>query len=197
MSLPRTYASIQCTHKRGRSRPRPDDSWDHVDNVWSFRRDCGRQARPCQVICLPGSSVFKAHPAEARAAFDPTIRCQSRCRDAASKRMKIWLAGDRSMHPLSPHFQSSSSLGETIRCQFIIMTIRCQFIIIASLASSRDNSVGVSSSLLLPLHQVGKLDSWEDFQDRQAMTLFTTRSTAGTTEPMSSAPPLNEGDPPC
>ncbi|MGO8900144.1 MAG: hypothetical protein ACLQU5_17580, partial [Isosphaeraceae bacterium] len=40
---------------------------------------------------------------------------------------------------------------------------------------------GVSSSLLLPLHQVGKLDSWEDFQDRQAMTLFTTRSTAGTT----------------
>ena len=33
---------------------------------------------------------------------------------------------------------------------------------------------GVSSSLLLPLHQVGKLDSWEDFQDRQAMTLFTT-----------------------
>ena len=58
-------------------------------------------------------------------------------------------------------------------------TIRCQFIIIASLAW--DNSVsgqfGVSSSLLLPLHQVGKLDSWEDFQDRQAMTLFTTRST--------------------
>ena len=31
---------------------------------------------------------------------------------------------------------------------------------------------GVSSSLLLPLHQVGKLDSWEDFQDRQPMTLF-------------------------
>ena len=50
---------------------------------------------------------------------------------------------------------------------------------------------GVSSSLLLPLHQVGKLDSWEDFQDRQAMTLFTTRSTAGTTEPMSSAPTAN------
>ena len=50
---------------------------------------------------------------------------------------------------------------------------------------------GVSSSLLLPLHQVGKLDSWEDFQDRQAMTLFTTRSTAGTTEPMSSAPREN------
>ena len=50
---------------------------------------------------------------------------------------------------------------------------------------------GVSSSLLLPLHQVGKLDSWEDFQDRQAMTLFTTRSTAGTTEPMSSAPRAN------
>ena len=48
-----------------------------------------------------------------------------------------------------------------------------------------------SSSLLLPLHQVGKLDSWEDFQDRQAMTLFTTRSTAGTTEPMSSAPRAN------
>ena len=48
-----------------------------------------------------------------------------------------------------------------------------------------------SSSLLLPLHQVGKLDSWEDFQDRQAMTLFTTRSTAGTTEPMSSAPTAN------
>ena len=36
-----------------------------------------------------------------------------------------------------------------------------------------------------------KLDSWEDFQDRQAMTLFTTRSTAGTTEPMSSAPTAN------
>ena len=50
---------------------------------------------------------------------------------------------------------------------------------------------GVSSSLLLPLHQVGKLDSWEDFQDRQAMTLFTTRSTAETTEPMSSAPRAN------
>src|SRR5271166_690947 len=50
---------------------------------------------------------------------------------------------------------------------------------------------GVGSSLLLPLHQVGKLDSWEDFQDRQAMTLFTTRSTAGTTEPMSSAPTAN------
>ena len=49
----------------------------------------------------------------------------------------------------------------------------------------------VSASLLLPLHQVGKLDSWEDFQDRQAMTLFTTRSTAGTTEPMSSAPRAN------
>src|SRR5271166_177959 len=60
-----------------------------------------------------------------------------------------------------------------------------------------DNSVsasgqfGVSASLLLPLHQVGKLDSWEDFQDRQAMTLFTTRLTAGTTEPMSSAPTAN------
>src|SRR5271157_5148359 len=50
---------------------------------------------------------------------------------------------------------------------------------------------GVSASLLLSLHQVGKLDSWEDFQDRQAMTLFTTRSTAGTTEPMSSAPTAN------
>src|SRR5208337_3781090 len=50
---------------------------------------------------------------------------------------------------------------------------------------------GVSPSLLLPLHQVGKLHSWEDFQDRQAMTLFTTRSTAGTTEPMSSAPRAN------
>ena len=48
-----------------------------------------------------------------------------------------------------------------------------------------------SSSLLLPLHQVGKLDSWEDFQDRQAMTLSTTRSTAGTTVPMSSAPTAN------
>ena len=71
----------------------------------------------------------------------------------------------------------------TIRCQ----TIRCQFIIIASL----EGQFGVSSSLLLPLHQVGKLDSWEDFQDRQAMTLFTTRSTAGTTEPMSSAPRAN------
>ena len=59
-------------------------------------------------------------------------------------------------------------------------TIRCQ-----------QGQFGVSSSLLLPLHQVGKLDSWEDFQDRQAMTLFTTRSTAGTTEPMSSAPTAN------
>ena len=55
----------------------------------------------------------------------------------------------------------------------------------------RIGQFGVSSSLLLPLHQVGKLDSWEDFQDRQAMTLFTTRSTAGTTEPMSSAPTAN------
>ena len=55
----------------------------------------------------------------------------------------------------------------------------------------RTGQFGVSSSLLLPLHQVGKLDSWEDFQDRQAMTLFTTRSTAGTTEPMSSAPTAN------
>ena len=44
---------------------------------------------------------------------------------------------------------------------------------------------------MVPLHQVGKLDSWEDFQDRLAMTLFTTRSTAGTTEPMSSAPTAN------
>jgi len=53
-------------------------------------------------------------------------------------------------------------------------TIQCQFIIIASLASSRRTiqrgQVSVSLSLLLPLHQVGKLDSWEDFQDRQAMT---------------------------
>src|SRR5271165_6690029 len=48
-----------------------------------------------------------------------------------------------------------------------------------------------SSSLLLPLHQVGKLDSWEDFQGRQAMTLFTSRSTVGTTKPMSSAPTAN------
>ncbi len=55
----------------------------------------------------------------------------------------------------------------------------------------RCRQFGVSSSLLLPLHQVGKLDSWEDFQDRQAMTLLTTRSTAGTTEPMSSAPTAN------
>ena len=39
---------------------------------------------------------------------------------------------------------------------------------------------GVSSSLLLPLHQVGKLDSWEDLQDRQAMTLFTTHSSGDT-----------------
>ena len=81
----------------------------------------------------------------------------------------------------------ASLASGTIRCQFIIIaslawtircrdnsdllvhhycfpwTIRCQFIIIASLAW--DNSVsgqfGVSSSLLLPLHQVGKLDSWE------------------------------------
>src|SRR5271166_1344228 len=56
----------------------------------------------------------------------------------------------------------------------------------------RCRQFGVSSPLLLlPLHQVGKLDSWEDFQNRQAMTLFTTRSTAGTTEPMSSAPTAN------
>ena len=41
---------------------------------------------------------------------------------------------------------------QTIRCQFIIIgTIRCQFIIIGQF--------GVSSSLLLPLHQVSKLDS--------------------------------------
>src|SRR5271165_6681734 len=60
-----------------------------------------------------------------------------------------------------------------------------------SLMSNHFRQFGVSSSLLLPLHQVGKLDSWEDFQDRQAMTLFTTRSTAGTTEPMSSAPTAN------
>src|SRR5208337_2852481 len=66
-------------------------------------------------------------------------------------------------------------------------TIRCQFVIIASL----ERQFGVSSSLLLPLHQVGKLDSWGDFQDRQALTLFTTRSIAGTTEPMSSAPTTN------
>ena len=44
--------------------------------------------------------------------------------------------------------------------------------------NSREGQFGVGSSLLLPLHQVGKLDSWEDFHDRQAMTLFTTRSTA-------------------
>ena len=56
---------------------------------------------------------------------------------------------------------------------------------------SSSRQFGVGSSILLPLHQVGKLDSWEDFQDRQAMTLFTTRSTAGTTEPMSSAPTAN------
>src|SRR5271157_758948 len=78
--------------------------------------------------------------------------------------------------------EDNSVSVRTIRCQ----TIRCQFIIITSL-----RQFGVSSSLLLPLHQVGKLDSWEDFQDRQAMTLFTTRSTAGTTEPMSSAPTAN------
>ena len=84
--------------------------------------------------------------------------------------------------------------GGTIRCRFIIIaslaskgTIRCQFIIIASL----EGQFGVGSSLLLPLHQVGKLDSWGDFQDRQAMTLFTTRSTAGTTAPMSSAQRAN------
>ncbi len=56
---------------------------------------------------------------------------------------------------------------------------------------SSSRQFGVGSSILLPLHQVSKLDSWEDFQDRQAMTLFTTRSTAGTTEPMSSAPTAN------
>ena len=60
-----------------------------------------------------------------------------------------------------------------------------------SIRTIRCRQFGVGSSLLLPLHQVGKLDSWEDFQDRQAMTLFTTRSTAGTTEPMSSAPTAN------
>ena len=74
-------------------------------------------------------------------------------------------------------------VAETIRCRFII--------ILLPLASSQGRQFGVGSSLLLPLHQVGKLDSWEDFQDRQAMTLFTTRSTAGTTEPMSSAPTAN------
>ena len=62
--------------------------------------------------------------------------------------------------------------------------IRCQFIILAR----KDEP---APDYALPLHQVGKLDSWEDFQDRQAMTLFTTRSTAGTTEPMSSAPRAN------
>ena len=68
------------------------------------------------------------------------------------------------------------------------LAIRCgQF----GVSSSLSGQFGVSSSLLLPVHQVGKLDSWEDFQDRQAMTLFTTRSTAGTTEPMSSAPRAN------
>ena len=60
-----------------------------------------------------------------------------------------------------------------------------------SIRTIRCRQFGVGSSLLLPLHQVGKLDSWEDFQDRQAMTLFTTRSTAGTTEPMSSASTAN------
>jgi len=48
-------------------------------------------------------------------------------------------------------------------------TIRCQFVIIASLASSQKRQFGVSSSLLLPLHQVSKLDSWKDFQDRQTI----------------------------
>ena len=64
-----------------------------------------------------------------------------------------------------------------------------------------DNSVsggqfGVSSSLLFPLHQVGKLDSWEDFQDRQAMTLFSSfheklynRGSAHTTLLALGAPP--------
>ena len=77
---------------------------------------------------------------------------------------------------------------------FIICSRRAargQFGVSSSLLLPMGGQFGVSSSLLLPLHQVGKLDSWEDFQDRQAMTLFTTRSTAGTTEPMSSAPTAN------
>ena len=72
-------------------------------------------------------------------------------------------------------------------------TIQCQYYCFPCIKSVSwiHRQFGVSSSLLFPLHQVGKLDSWEDFQDRQAMTLFTTRSTAGTTEPMSSAPTAN------
>ena len=50
---------------------------------------------------------------------------------------------------------------ETIRCQR--ETIRCQ----GRQFGVRGRQFGVSASLLLPLHQVGKLDSWEDFQDRQ------------------------------
>ena len=93
----------------------------------------------------------------------------------------------------------------TIRCQFVIIrdnsvsvrdnSVSVHYYCFPCIKSvSWDNSVGqfrVSSLLLLPLHQVGKLDSWEDFQDRQAMTLLTTRSTAETTEPMSSAPTAN------
>src|SRR5208337_85951 len=92
--------------------------------------------------------------------------------------------------PLSRQFGVSSSLLlplKTIREDNSVSVHHYCFPCIKSVG----RQFGVSSSLLLPLHQVGKLDSWEDFQDRQAMTLFTTRSTAGTTEPMSSAPRAN------
>ena len=86
--------------------------------------------------------------------------------------------------PVSEHLFARRA---EIRCQ----EIRCQRKSGVSASFLPGGKSGVGSSLLLPLHQVGKLDSWEDFQDRQAMTLFTTRSTAGTTEPMSSAPTAN------
>ena len=95
-----------------------------------------------------------------------------------------WIHGKGDNSVSVHHYCGDNSVSvHHYRGQFGIGTIRCQFIIIGQF--------GVSSSLLLPLHQVGKLDSWEEFQDRQAMTLFTTRSTAGTTEPMSSAPTAN------
>ena len=98
---------------------------------------------------------------------------------------------------LQPELQQPQQ--RTIRCQFVIgqfgvsssllLPLQVQFGV--GQFGCHMGQFGVSSSLLLPLHQVSKLDSWEDFQDRQAMTLFTTRSTAGTTEPMSSAPRAN------
>ena len=87
------------------------------------------------------------------------------------------VGGDNSVsvrHYCFPCIKSGdNSVSGTIRCQFADNSVSVRG------GTIRGGQFGVSSSLLLPLHQVGKLDSWEDFQDRQAMTLFTTRSTAG------------------